>query len=128
MERLSWLRKKLIKWLLNIDVERALRARLHDGIEIGKKQSATVYAQNCEHCQVPLQQVRPGVFVCPFCVLQERFTGPVLPVVERQTGAMRLEAPGQTFRTFVREAHNTPTAFHKAIQKATSPVREHSYS
>ena len=128
MQRLSWMRKKLIKWLLNIDVERALRARLRDGIEIGKKQSAMIYAQYCSNpdCQAPLQQVRPAVWVCPLCVISERFTGPVLPVVERQTGAMRMEAPkGEVFLAFKREAHhaNTETQFQRAIQKATSLVR-----
>lgn len=124
VERLSWLRKKLIKWFLkiDIDVEEALKEPLHSDIDMSNKQRAAfVLAQNCPECQAVLQQVRHAVFVCPFCVISERFTGPiVLPESAITPPSWRSGGVPDTPRPFldlVRKTHqpNVRTQVHRAI-------------
>ena len=60
------------------DIGQALQFMLHTGKEIGRQErQPIVYAASCKRHEIPLQEVQPGVFLCPWCQ-----TGPMSQITE----------------------------------------------
>lgn len=92
------------------DHERRAKEMYERGLEFGRMERATIYAQHCEKHAVKLIEIAPGTFVCTFC--QER----AIREIERQTGPIITERP---LFAYLREQHQqigTETERYRAIK------------
>jgi hypothetical protein len=90
---ISWIQKKLSKWVNKYDIEKALEWEYARGKKDGLQEGHAT----CPICHNPWRMASPGVQVCDQCQMDTRIeryysespnTGPIVPVVS-QTGAWR---------------------------------------
>jgi hypothetical protein len=107
--QLTWFKKLLYKISFHTDVDRALRARLWNGIQIGRRLQRPAEPwcdlHNDPEFDQPLVSIAPGVFVCGLCrtlnTAPARTAPPTIklvPDVERNTSPIIQERPAFAYR------------------------------